>query len=135
MQRTRTRVRQLSPTDTIPFSSLQRGGVPIGWENLTLDPEWTWISENGSGITGLLICGYCFPFLLILRIAATPTASPATPLLLLRQAMRDARRRGLVGYLTFLSDSAAAEGALMRIVQRADGQILPSSGAWAFGKL
>lgn len=129
------KVRNLAPDDQIPFSQLQRGGPPIGWEQLPLDPEWTWVSENSHGINGLLIAGYCFPFLLLLRIAVTSTAPPSTPLVLLRQALREARRRGLVGYLTFLEDSAAAEGKLMRIVQRADGEMLPASGVWAFGRL
>lgn len=131
----RTTIRLLTLEDKIPFASLSRGGIPVGWEQFDLDPEWTWVATRGLEITGLLVTGYCFPFILLLRIAATPTASPTTSLLLLRSALRDAKRRGLVGYLTFLSDSAAAEGALMRIVQRAEGKMLPASGVWAFGQL
>jgi len=128
-------IRNLTPEDQIPFSEFQRGDDLVGWEKFSLDPEWTWIACDGESICGLLICGYAYPFLLLLRIAATPTAPPLTTLLLLRQAMREARRRGLAGYLTFLSDSAAAEGQLMRIVSRAGGKVIPTSGVWAFGEL
>ena len=128
-------VRLLRLDDEVPYASLQRGGIPLGWEHIGLDPEWTWVAEHQGSIVGILVCGYIFPMLLLSRIAMAPSAPPATPLLLLRRAMRDARRRGLVGYLTFLSDSAAAEGQLMRIVQRTHGEMLPASGVWAWGKL
>ena len=133
MQPQRITVRNLLPTDTIPFASLARGGVPVGFEGLPLDPEWTWVALLDNTVIALLIAGQCQSLLILLRIAVTSTAPPSTPLLLLRRAFRDAKRRGSIGFLTFLTDSAAAESHLMRIVQRANGGLLPSSGAWAFG--
>jgi hypothetical protein len=129
-------IRNLLPDDIIPFSSLTRGGVPVGFESFPLDCDWTWIAIHNSSIVGLLIAGQCQSLFFLLRIAATPDAPSATPLLLLRQAFRDAKRRGSIGFLTFLSDSAAAESQLMRIVQRAGGDLIPSpSGVWASGRL
>jgi hypothetical protein len=91
------------------------------------------VAVHDDRIVGVLACGSISLLLLLCRIAVTPDASPITPMLLCKRAFTAARRRGFVGYVTFLSDSAAAESHLMRIVQRADGSLLPAAGAWAFG--
>lgn len=130
------RVRNLLPLDIIPFADMSRGGPPIGFESFPLDCEWTWVALIDDSIVALLVAGQVQSLLLLLRIAVTSNAPPATCLVLLRRAFRDARRRGCLGFLTFLSDSAAAESQLMRIVQRADGDLTPSpSGVWASGRL
>lgn len=127
-------VRLLRPTDEIPYSQLQRGDSPFWPEELPPDPRYTWVAIQDAAIIGVLIAGELSRMLLLIRISVTPSAPPLTSMLLLRRAFSDARRRGLLGYLTFLSDSAAAEVKLMRIVQRSQGRLLPSSGVWAYGK-
>lgn len=127
-------VRLLRPTDNIPYSELKRGDSSFWPEDLPPDPRYTWVAIRDAEIVGVLIAGELQRMLLLIRIAATPSAPPTTSMLLLRRAFSDARRRGLLGYLTFLSDSAAAEVKLMRIVQRGHGSLLPSSGVWAYGK-
>ena len=135
MQR-KVSVRNLLPTDNIPFADMTHGGPPIGFESFPLDCEWTWVALVDDAIVALLVAGQVQSLLLLLRIAITSQAPPAACLLLLRQAFRDARRRGCLGFLTFLADSAAAESQLMRIVQRAGGDLTPSpSGVWASGRL
>jgi len=128
-------VRLLRATDAIPYDILRRGDSPFWPESLPPDPAWTWVAIHNAEIVGVLIAGEMQRMLLLIRIAAIPTAPPLTAMLLLRRALSDARRRGLLGYLTFLSDSAAAESKLMRIVSRSRGDLLPTSGAWAYGKL
>lgn len=127
-------IRLLRPTDEIPYDSLRDGDSPFWPSGLPPDPLYTWVAIRDAEIVGVLISGEMQSMLLLIRIAAVPTAPPLTSMLLLRRAFSDARRRGLLGYLTFLSDSAAAESKLMRIVQRASGSLMPVSGAWAYGK-
>lgn len=126
-------VRNLRPGDALPTEQLSRDNLPFGLDNLPLDCEWTWVAIRDAQIIGILCAAPVLGLLWLLRISVTPDSPPAAPMLLLRRAFRDARRRGLLGYVTFLSDSAAAESKLMRIVQRAQGNLLPASGAWAFG--
>lgn len=127
-------IRLLRPTDIIPYESLRHDASPFWPEELPPDPLHTWVAIRDAEIVGVLISGEMQSMLLLIRIAAVPTAPPLTSMLLLRRAFSDARRRGLLGYLTFLSDSAAAESKLMRIVQRASGSLMPVSGVWAYGK-
>lgn len=128
-------VRLLRATDQIPYSDLRRGDSPFWPEDLPPDPAYTWVAIRDAEIVGILIAGEINRLLMLIRIAAIPSAPPLTSMLLLRRAFSDAKRRGLLGYLTFLSDSAAAEAKLMRIVQRSRGELLSTSGAWAYGKL
>jgi len=127
-------VRLLRDTDVIPYDSLRDGESSFWPEQLPLDPSHTWVAIRDAQIIGVLIAGELQSMLLLIRISVVPSAPPLTSMLLLRRAFSDARRRGLLGYLTFLSDSAAAETKLMRIVQRSRGDLLPVSGAWEFGK-
>ncbi len=129
----RTIVRNLLASDVIPFSALTRGGPPFGFEQLPLDPDLTWVAIRNGAVVGVLACGSISLLLILCRIAVTEDASPITPMLLCKRAFTAARRRGFLGYVTFLSDSAAAESHLMRIVQRSGGNLIPQSGAWAFG--
>ena len=132
----RVSIRNLLPTDTIPFADMQRGGLPVGFESFPLDCDWTWVALADNAIVALLVAGCAQSLLLLLRMTATPQAPACVALLLLRKAFKDARRRGCLGFLTFLADSAAAESQLMRIVQRAGGDLTPSpSGVWASGRL
>lgn len=127
-------VRLLRATDTIPYSQLRRGDESFWPESLPPDPLHTWVAIHNAEIVGVLISGELQSMLLLIRISVIPAAPPLTSMLLLRRAFSDARRRGLLGYLTFLSDSSADEAKLMRIVQRSHGDLMPVSGAWAYGK-
>lgn len=128
-------IRNLRPTDSLPAADLSSPDLPFGLDQLPLSPEWVWVTLRDARIIGVLVTAPAHGLLILLRISFVPGSPASAPMLLLRRAFRDARRRGLLGYVTFLSDSAAAESHLMRIVDRRRDSLLPVSGAWAFGPL
>jgi len=131
-------VRNLRASDTLPLDALRRDGQPFGFESLPLDPSWVWVGIRDATICCVLVTTPAHGLLFLLRMSATPEAPAVATMLLLRRAFSDARRRGLLGYVTFLSDSTAVEAKLMRIVQRSQnngsGGLLPASGVWAYGR-
>src|SRR5713226_2015663 len=121
------------PLPTIPSSD----GLPLGFENLPIDRDWIWIAiHNVDPLPcACLIGSPAHGLFMILRIVATSSAPPLTSLILLRKALRAARTRGCVAWMTSLSDDSPLEVKLMRIAHRNGGKLWPFSGVWAAGEL
>jgi len=106
-----------------------------GFEALQIELEWQWVAVHDGRVVAQLLAAHAHQLLLILRLTALPDAPPGTVLRLLRGVMREAKARGLVAYLTFLSDQTGAEVKLMRIIQRHDGYFQPFTGVVAAGRV
>jgi hypothetical protein len=113
------------------------GEVPAeliaGFEALPIDLEWQWVLIVDGGVEAQMLCAPMHGLLAILRLTAFPSTPAAWLVRFLRSVLADSHARGMIGYVTFLSDANPMELKLMRIVQRSGGMLLPSSGAWAFG--
>jgi hypothetical protein len=104
-----------------------------GFEALPIDPEWQWVLVADGRVVAQMLCARMHGLLAILRLTAFPDAPRGWAVKIFRGVMADVRTQGIIGYMTFLSDSNPQERKLMRIVQKSGGMLLPASGAWAFG--
>jgi hypothetical protein len=90
------------------------------WGLLTIDPRWVWLAKDEEGdVVGFLMACDCHGLAIVWRVKMLPGAPPWTLGRLLRSFIRDLRRRGILGYATFLDMTRAEEQALMRIMYRA----------------
>lgn len=91
------------------------------WPLLTLDPEWIWLAYGeAEEVVGILIAMEGHGLVFIWRIKMLPEAPHWALGRLLRRFMRDLRRRGCLGYITFLDlCNKSTEMALARIASRA----------------
>jgi len=90
------------------------------WPLLTLDPEWIWLAHNeAEEVVGILIAMEGHGLVFIWRIKMLDSAPYWALGQLLRQFIRDLRKRGCLGYITFLDVcNKSAEMALARIASR-----------------
>jgi hypothetical protein len=102
--------------NTIP-AALSEGE---NWNVLKLDPQWIWTSEHNGQIMGLLIAMEGHGLVFIWRVKMLPQAPHWALGKLFRRFIRDIRKRGCVGYITFLNlTNKPLEVAIARIASRA----------------
>ncbi len=102
--------------DAIP-EALKEGE---NWELLKLDSDWVWLAEDGDRVVGVLIAASCHGLVFIWRVKMVADAPHWALGRLFRRFIRDLRRRGCLGYITFLDVvNRPAEQALARIAFRA----------------
>jgi len=89
------------------------------WELLDLDKEWIWLARDGDEVVGFLMACNCHGLAIIWRVKMIPGHGWALGRLL-RDFIRDLRKRKILGYVTFLDIiTRSEEQALMRILFRA----------------
>jgi hypothetical protein len=120
-------IRNRYPGEVIPTELMENLGV------MQIDPEWQWLAEYEGKIVGQILGVNAHGILMLLRITSTKDAPKSWAVLGLRKVLRDARERGLIGYLCFLDDREKQEVKLMGLVQRSGGVLLPAYGCWAAG--
>lgn len=115
------------------------GEVPaelvLGFEALPIEAEFQWVLVVDGKIKAQMLCGAMHGLLFIVRLTALPDAPKSWAVTLFRKVLADAKAQGIIGYVSFLSDSNPQEVKLMRIVQKSGGMLLPVSGAWGFGSV
>ena len=98
------------------------------WPLLDLDPDWVWVSYDGSGrVVGMLIAAPCHGLAFLWRIKILPGAPRWTLGSLLRRFFRDMRKRGVLGYIAFLDANRPEEQALLRIAFKAGGMYVTAT--------
>jgi hypothetical protein len=117
----------------------QPGEVPAelmtGFEAWKIDLEWQWVVVHNDRIVAQILCSNMHGMLYMLRLTSTRDAPFGWALKLFRQVLRDARDRGLIGYLVLLQDSTREMRRLMTIIQRHNGYLEPVTGVLAAGRL
>jgi hypothetical protein len=104
-----------------------------GFEAYRIDPEWQWVLIVDGYVKAQMLCANVHSVLYILRLIAFPDAPHGWLAAMLRHVMAEARQAGCIGFISFLSDKNPAEVKLMRIVQRAGGFVLATTGAMVAG--
>jgi hypothetical protein len=107
--------------DVIP-AELESGFDLLG----QLDPDWVWVLAQDEKIKGVLIASPAHGVAMIWRITVAKDASQMALFKLLRAFLRDARSRGLRGYLTIVSPSSESQKRLTGIFEKAGGQVVES---------
>jgi L-amino acid N-acyltransferase YncA len=88
-----------------------------------IDHEWVWVLERDGKIAGILVASPCHGAAMIWRVVVSPGSSQMALGRLLRAFLRDCRKRGVKGYLTFVSLSREPEKRLASILEHAGGKI------------
>jgi hypothetical protein len=90
------------------------------WHVLKLDPKWVWTSEHEGKMVGILIAMEGHGLVFIWRVKMLPEAPHWALGKLFRSFIRDIKKRGCLGYITFLNvvEKEAEEG-IARIALRA----------------
>lgn len=90
------------------------------WELLTLDPEWVWLAWDREQVVGVLIAANCHGLVFIWRVKMATDAPYWALGKLLRVFIRDLKKRGCLGYITFLDVcNRPMEQAIAKIAFRA----------------
>lgn len=105
----------------------------VGFEAFKIDAEWQWVLVVDGKIKAQMLCAPMHGLLAIMRITAFDDAPRGWTLNFFRAALADARRKGMIGYVTVLTDQNPKERKLMRVIQRSGGMLMPITGAWGFG--
>jgi hypothetical protein len=122
------RVRNLYKGERLPkFTDL------TGFENLAVIPEWVWVAEYYGRIVGAVFACNAHGLLILLRIVTTTYAPAGCLVPLLRQTFRDAKSRGLIGFVAQFQEGKLNEERLLGICVRAGAAFLPQKVINAFG--
>lgn len=87
-----------------------------------LDPEWVWVLAVDGLIKGVLIASPCHGAAALWRLSVEKGQSNMAVGRLLRAFLRDCRKRGVKGYLTFLTQGRPAEDRLASILEHSGGK-------------
>jgi len=79
-----------------------------------------------GNINGVLVASPCHGAAMIWRVVVAPGSSQMALGRLLRAFLRDCRKRGVRGYVTFLSLSGEAQQRLATILEHAGGKVIQS---------
>ena len=88
-----------------------------------IDHDWIWVLDVDGTIKGILVASPCHGAAMIWRIVVSPGSSQMALGRLLRAFLRDCRKRGIKGYLTFVSLSREPERRLASILEHSGGKI------------
>lgn len=113
--------RLMRRSDVIP-AELEAGFDVLG----QLDPDWVWVLEEGTRITGVLVASPAHGTAMLWRISISKQASRVSLVRLLRAFLRDSRSRGIRGYLTVVSLDNKSQSQLARIIERSGGKVIQS---------
>ncbi len=116
-----------------PYVNEVPAELMAGFEAYCIDPEWQWVLVVDGKVVAQMLTAPMHGLLALLRLTAFNEAPVGWLVRFFREVLADARRQGLIGYVTFLNDSNPQERKLMRIVQHSGGMLLPATGAWGFG--
>lgn len=107
----------------------------VGFEAFKIDPEWQWVLVVDGKVGAQVLCANAHGMLMIMRLTAREGLPQGWLVRFLRGVLAEAKRAGVIGYVTFLDDRNPVEQKLMRIVQKSGGMLMPATGAWAFGSV
>ena len=111
-------VRLLRDGDVLPSA------FDVGFDKLNaIDPNWCWIVERNSVLEGCLLASPCHGTAVIWRLAMIPGTSASSLLKLLRTFMRDMRRRGISGYITFVDENEPTQRKLKSLMERIGAKV------------
>lgn len=102
------------------------------WGLFYLDCEWVWIVEHEGTVEAILITAPMHGVLFLLRIAATKNAPRAWMVVMLRRVLREAKERGLLAVMTYLT-ATKEELKLVRLATREGWLGVPETGMWLMG--
>jgi hypothetical protein len=107
-----------------------------------LVPEWAWVVERvgQDAPFAIIVASFSHGWMVLWRILAISPLPSGIPLNwfmeALPQVFAEARKRGCVGFMTFLADNRPAEAKMARIIARlAGGTVLPFQGSIGVGLL
>jgi len=100
----------------------------------SINEDYCWVIESSGEIVAAILGMNGHGMFFILRMVAASHPPHGWAMVLLRKVFSDLRDRGITVYTTFLMpDISPAEAKLARIVVRAGGMLVPTSGIWAVG--
>lgn len=122
------KVRNLRPGENWPETLF------MGFEQPYIEVNWCWLVENdfGTPVAGLLAASM-HGMLFLMRLAATPHAPKNAVRMLLREAFRRAKARGLVGYMTLIDPISPEGKRLQAIIHRMHGVEWPGHVVLSYG--
>jgi hypothetical protein len=89
--------------------------------SLSLDHDWVWVAVADDRIIGFLAACACHGVALVVRIRMDENAPVSALIVLLRRFFRDARNRGLKGFIVFLDSKEPIEQRISFVMRRAFG--------------
>lgn len=95
----------------------------IRMDGYILDTEWVWIAKEGEKVNGFLAASPCHGTVLAWRLVVRKGAPLDTLPILLRQFIRDCRKRGFIGLFSYLDPKSDAEKFLMKAIKGMGGAI------------
>lgn len=87
-----------------------------------LDPDWVWVLDDSGTIKGVLVASPCHGAAMVWRVSLAKDVSNIGLRRLLRRFVRDCKKRGLLGLITFMSLSGGSQSSLAAIIERAGGR-------------
>lgn len=121
------RIRNLRPNEVLPTFTAQ-----TGFERLKVLPEWVWVAEDHGRVVAALFACNGHGMLILLRIVTTLYSPPGCLVPLLRQTFRDAKTRGLLGFVAQFDQEKPQEQRLLKIAVQAGAQFMPQNIVNAF---
>jgi len=98
--------------------------MKIGMEGYILDTAWIWVAKVGDKVNGFLAASPCHGMVLVWRLVLRKESPIDTLPLLLRQFVRDVKKRGFIGLFSYLDPKNEAEKFLMRAIKGMGGEII-----------
>jgi hypothetical protein len=107
----------------------------MGWQTSMIYHDWCWVAEVDGVTCAALITIPAHGALLLLRIAANKRAPMVTVRAILTHAFKEARDRGLIGYLAWTEPCTKEGQTLLGIVRKIGGKQSETINIMSYGTL
>ena len=108
-------VRTLSAGEHIPE------GFNTGYEKMPVQGDWIWVAEKDGIATGVLMVAPCHGLIYLMRLCVKKGSPTIVAFLLLRECMRETRRRGFKGFFTHIDPTGEIDRRILQTCRKSGG--------------
>ncbi len=97
--------------------------LKTGMEGFIIDSAWIWIAKTGGKVNGFLAASPMHGAVLVWRLVVREDSPLDTLPILLRQFVRDCKKRGYIGVFSYLDPKRKEEKLFMEALHKKNGTV------------
>jgi hypothetical protein len=106
------------PVSKVRIRHPEKLDIITGLEPMELDMDWVWVAEQQGKQIAVMVAANFHGMAFMLRLIALPEAPPSTVLHLLREASKEAQKRGTKGFASMFDLTVPVERRMWTLAKK-----------------
>ena len=106
------------PVSKVRIRNPEKLDIITGLEPMELDMDWVWVAEQQGKQIAVMVAANFHGMAFMLRLIALPEAPPSTVLHLLREASKEAQKRGTKGFASMFDLTVPVERRMWTLAKK-----------------